>query len=309
MSYADLTSNASQIQSLATEIALNQAEHAPFRDKIPLTDDDRRKIRERYTDIPALFDPYANFPDPGQFGSGVKNMADIMGRLCVDGCKPVAIDGQPTRWIESYDVNPTINNIGTVGPVTISNWNGAAADNFKREFLGNFDRRAHNQFAVAAILKAGLEAQRDMWAAARNDIDKVATSTLDALQNFYSFNATTWNVTFTVLSSVAAASAAVVTGGLAITLAVAAAAAQVVAVTPPPDAQSQPAHTVDDIIGAMRDAVAKIGRQIDDRKHLITTSLQANSDFVVQNRPDFVAPRPAVQDMSKIDSADGLGHP
>jgi hypothetical protein len=115
---------------------------------------------------------------------------------------------------------------------------------FKQKFLDPFPAISANQFILTAILKAALEAHQAMWAKTRDDIDKIAHATMDAFDN-KCCDKNTWNVTFTVLSSIGATAAAVLTvatGGVAalLTLQVIGAAAQVGAVLPPDNVPDSP---------------------------------------------------------------------
>jgi len=87
---------------------------------------------------------------------------------------------------------------------TLDDWTGTAALAFKQKFLDPFPAVARNQFILVAVLKAGLEAHQSMWHSARADIDNVAHTTIDALDNTGGWSdKNQWNFTFTVLASVA----------------------------------------------------------------------------------------------------------
>ena len=81
---------------------------------------------------------------------------------------------------------------------------------FKQKFLDPFPSISTNQFILTSISKAPLEAHQAMWAGTRNDVDKIAHATMDAFDN-KCCDKNTWNVSFTVLSSLGAVGAAILT--------------------------------------------------------------------------------------------------
>lgn len=310
MTYADLMSNANQIQQQLTQLAMGEAEQQrnTGRETAPMSPAQQQAIADQYADVPSLFQPYADLPDPQDYQSGVDTYTSIMQSICVSAGSAA----DPIDSGQLYIGNTTVAKVGNTDSVTIATWNGVAADAFRRNFLGPFNTRGQNLFVLAGVLKAGLEAEQHMWAAARDNIDKIATGTLDVLDNQGSCDQNGWNITFTVISSLAAVGAAVVTDGASLALTAVAATAQAAAVVPPPSlSKNYQGATADQINANMRDAINILAGQITDRTNLMTTRLQTASDFVTQHASDFVAPRPSIDDMSDdtLTHTDGLGHP
>ncbi|GLY36603.1 hypothetical protein Amsp01_026270 [Amycolatopsis sp. NBRC 101858] len=87
---------------------------------------------------------------------------------------------------------------------------------FKANFVDTFKTIAGNRFTVLSILKGVLQAHRAMWLKARDDIDKIAENTKNALDNAGGCGKNQWSFDFSVLSAVSAIGGvviAVVTGG------------------------------------------------------------------------------------------------
>jgi hypothetical protein len=155
-----------------------------------------------------------------------------------------------------------------------------------------------------------------MWASTRNDVDKIAHATMDVFDN-KCCDKNTWNVSFTVLSSIGAVGAAilaVVTEGAAAPLAlqVIGAAAQVGA-TLPPDSLSDPpkggGESALQITNTMRAAIDQLTRVVQKAESEITSHVQAITSLVNQSSRYFVAARPALATTppGEITGSSGLG--
>lgn len=214
-----------------------------------------------------------------------------------------------------YLADPTLEKIHTASDY-LQDWSGQAAMQFKQKFLDPFPAISANQFILTAILKAALEAHQAMWAKTRDDIDKIAHATMDAFDN-KCCDKNTWNVTFTVLSSIGATAAAVLTvatdGAAApLLLSVVGAAAQVGA-TLPPDSLSDPpkggGETALQIISSMRAAIDQLTQVVQKAEAVIAEKTSAVTKVVNGHGSYFVSARPALASVpdGKITSGDGVG--
>jgi hypothetical protein len=302
MSFEQLMEHASEIKFLATKHALDnneaEAEYA------------RNGVDGYYQQlVEPLFKPYSQIPDPAKYQPMIDDLSAVMHDLSSGRTNEDPIDKDP------YLANPTLDKMHTASDY-LEDWTGQAAMLFKQKFLDPFPSIATNQFIVTSILKAALEAHQAVWVSTRNDIDKIAHATMDAFDN-NCCDTNTWNVSFTVLSSIGAVGAAiltVVTDGAAAPLAlqVIGAAAQVGA-TLPPDSLSDPpkgggesALQITHTMGAAIDQLTKVVQKAESE---ITNHIQAITTLVNQSNRYFIAARPALATtpQGEITGRSGLG--
>ena len=228
MSFDQLMTHANDIQFKATKRAIDKHETDP--------EYARRGVDGYYSDVPDLFKPFSQMPDPASYDQMIGDLRAVLHDLS-NG----ETNADPLDVKEIYPAGVTILPKMSDADQKLGDWTGAAATAFKRNFLDPFPPICRNQFILVATLKGSLEAYQAMWASARTDIDKLAEATIDALDHADGgcCNSNTWNVSFTVLSSVCAGVAATLaevgTEGAAtpLVLQLIGAASQVAAVTPP----------------------------------------------------------------------------
>src|SRR4051812_39905958 len=222
MSFDQLMAHAQDIQYLATKHAIAKKEENPAYA--------RNGIDGYYAEVvPPLFEPFRDMPDPAHYDPLINDLRTVLTGLSTGQAKDEALDAS-----EFYPANPTLAKITTAGDL-MAGWTGEAAMAFKQKFLDPFPVYSKNHFLLAAALKVSLQGHRAMWASARNDVDKIAHATIDAFDHSGCSNKNTWNVVFTIVSSLAAVTAAFAAPGGAIALraAIIAATAQTAAVLPP----------------------------------------------------------------------------
>ncbi|MFL6126063.1 hypothetical protein [Actinophytocola sp.] len=303
MSFDQLMEHASEIQYLATKHALDKNEAEP--------EYARNGVDGYYAELVApLFKPFSQVPDPAGYQALIDDLSAAMHDLSSGRTDQDPIDKDP------YLANPALDKIHTAGD-NLQDWTGKAAMAFKAKFLDPFPSISTNQFILTAILKAALEAHKAMWESTRTDIDKIAHATMDAFDNGCC-DKNTWNVSFTVLSSIGAVGAAILTvateGAAApLALTVIGAAAQVGA-TLPPDSLSDPpkggGERALQITNSMKAAIDQLTQVVQKAESEITSHVQAITELVHGNNAYFVSARPALAGMPKGDLTDdsGLGH-
>jgi hypothetical protein len=302
MSWEQLMEHANEIQSKAVMHAVNHHETDP--------EYARNGVDGYYQNVPDLFRPFADMPDPARYQPMIDDL-----RTVLKGLSNGDNNGDPIDVKDTYLANPAMTKIATAGDY-LDDWTGTAALAFKQRFLDPFPAVARNQFILVAVLKAGLEAHQSMWHSARADIDNVAHTTIDALDNTGGWSdKNQWNFTFTVLASVAAVATVpldAATEGMTIPLTVTAigAAAQVVATTPPselPDKNS--GETAIQITNSMKAAMDRIVNEIHTTESKIASALTAMNQMASANNAYFVAPRPALANLhgSAETGSAGLG--
>ncbi|SDC42434.1 hypothetical protein [Actinokineospora iranica] len=295
MSFDELMTHAAAIQQKAVKRAVTNKEADP--------EYARGGVEGYYRDIPDLFRPFAEMPNPAAYDPLIHDLQVVLQKLSTGHVK------EPANG-EIYLANVALANMTTASDY-LEDWTGKAAVAFKQNFLDTFPPIVENQFILVSVLKAALEAHKSMWAKARDDVDKIAHTTMDALDNAACCDKNAWTVGFTVVASVSAVAATLVSGGTAAPLAFTAvgATAQVIAATPPPETDKQYAgETAVQITNAMKEALRALADSVQEVETIghkdtpgIAPALRAAGDLVGQYRASFVANRPEL--------ADGRGKP
>jgi hypothetical protein len=309
MSFEELMRHAYDIQ--ATAIAKSMDKHGvraapkpgdpPYAPR-PGEDATRAKIVSDFADIPSLFEPFTMMPEPASFDGPVGGLKTAMSCLSSGNMTDDPISG------EFFLYNRTLDRIGS-SESYLEEWTGAAADVFRTDFVTTFAGIVVNQFIACAVLRGALEAQRALWISARDNIDKVAHNTLNALDNMDHCGQNKWTMTWTIVASVAAVAAVPLSGGtsllgagaaLGATAAVTAVGAtgQVIAahqVTPPKETEYH-GETAEVVIEQMRRGVTEAIREIQRGEQMIATVLQSMHASMTHDRGLFVAPRPKLLD-------------
>ncbi|GIF12391.1 hypothetical protein [Actinoplanes teichomyceticus] len=309
MSFDQLMQHAHDIQTTAIAKAMEQRGvrqaskpgDPPYTPR-PGEDAVRAKISADFADIASLFEPFSAMPDPAAFDGLISYLDQAMGYLSTGFMPDDPITGQV------YPANETLTRIGA-SESYLEEWTGHAADRFRTDFVNTFPPIVVNQFVGCAVLHSALMAQQALWASARDDIDKVAHHTLNALDNMDHCGQNRWTMSWTIVASVAAVAAvpvsagtSVLGGGLALGTATAVTAVgatgQVVAahqVTPPKETEYH-GETAEAVIEQMRHGVAEAISEIQHGEQMIATALRQTHASMSEHRGLFVAPRPKLLD-------------
>ncbi|MFG1926881.1 hypothetical protein [Cryptosporangium sp. NPDC048952] len=313
MSYEQLMRHAADIRDRAAIEAIREQRLPPYdRTGNPRTADERagaltasrqKVLAQGLADIPSLFQPFAEMPSPDAF-AGPRNRADGAAAALATGTQSTSpLDGT------GYPVSLAYSEIQDVRTV-LARWHGPAANEFRTNFLTPFPERLTNQFMIGLLLRGALDAEREIWARARTDIDQIAHGTLHALDALGDCTKFEWTMTFTVLASVATVAAlplGVTAFGLTITLV--GASSQVVAAGAPddPPRTEYSGRTVNGVLDNMRDAIARVTSAINDQESRIADALSAGLAAVRAERNKFVAPRPHLVGAGRTGIRDELG--
>jgi hypothetical protein len=247
------------------------------------------QAQKDFADIPSLFEPFTMMPDPGAYKPMVGDVASAMRILSTGLGNKDPIDGIP------FPANPVMDQLS--GSETyIDNWTGRAAEDFKRNFIDPFPAVLSNQFLLASVLKGALEAHAAIWQKARNDIDKIATDTIAALDHMDDCGSNDWSMFFTVVGAVVSIAAVPVTDGASLYgLAAVGAAASVASSAAGGGGGAERRFSGESsaaVISQMKQAINMLVDDINTEEQKITKAMHSSYATVQAGRSEFVSNKP-----------------
>ncbi|TCO55976.1 hypothetical protein [Actinocrispum wychmicini] len=231
--------------------------------------------------IQDAFQPWSLLPDPAAFQPVTDSLSRAMGMLRVDAQFSNPVDPSDQFGLARQEFQALVN----TDP--INSWSGATADNFRTQFLDHFKANTENETVIIAVLKAAAEAQRAVWANARNDVTSIGQKTLAALHNG-GCDQSAWVMAFSVLAGIASIAAVPLTGGaslgLALTVtaigAVGSMATNAIPLASGNDSMSYKGSSMEGAIAAMKSAMAGLQQRVEAAQVAIELSLTGNLVFV-----------------------------
>ncbi len=256
------------------------------------------KLRQRcFVELPALFEPYRQLPDPADFTNMINYLRDGLRQLCVgqDTRDPISAQG------DIYLANGALDELPAAASL-IQAWTGNAATEFKKQYIDHFPSLVHNQFILVSALKAALEAEQAHWARARVDVTNLVEAGINAVDALDDCTPKEWAVAFTALAALTGVILAIPTGGSSlavaaeITISVIGAAAWVTAALPP---AGGPTITISGnngyaILDSMQSAVQTMTIGLNQQEEEIAASIRRLTGTFRSHPDSFVARRPAL---------------
>ncbi|HEX6075563.1 MAG TPA: hypothetical protein VFZ32_09915 [Micromonosporaceae bacterium] len=285
MTFESLMDHAFEIQKKAVQEAI--LDLGGRRHSLSTMSDEQRAIGAQFADIPALYRPFSEAPDPTSFDGAISELRRALHVISSGQQNQDPINGG------IYPANPVLDKLSG-SESYLEDWTGAAAMEFKANVIDPFPSVVRNQFIMVAVLKCALEAEKEIWIKARNDIDKVAHDTLTALERMDDCGKNEWTMAFTVVASVAAVAAVPVTGGASLAITAVGAASEVAAAAVPDDPPSIrfSGETPGAVISQMREAISKLKAEIDGQEAKIAGAVSGACELVSGNRDLFVSKQP-----------------
>jgi hypothetical protein len=266
---------------------------------------DYDEIKRKYDGkVSGYFEPFIELPDPSWFDEPIDRLRAAMGDLS---------HGQMTDPVnhEVFTANQKLSHIKSASG-KLEDWTGAAADGFKTKFLDPFDDVSTNQFIALSVMKGALEAHQAVCKNAQSDIDKIAHSALDALDNLSSCSKDDWNFAFSVAIAVAAIGAVPFTAGASaagiavVGAAGAVGASGVAGVSANADGGG---GSAEEIVNSMKTDIDKLAKEVRETEEKIAKALSGIADEVHNDQRAFVSARPklAGMDDNELTGDNGLG--
>ncbi|WP_116201977.1 hypothetical protein [Amycolatopsis circi] len=299
MTFDQLMQHAKDIKDKAVELAIKEHDQRYATQSGVIRDPE--PFRQHYAFVESMFEPFSRMPDPAGYDPLIADLDAAMAKLNTGSVHTTELTSNVTL------ANPNLDKMTTDGGY-LQGWTGEAAMAFKANFIDTFKTVAGNQFTVLSTLKGVLQAHQAMWAKARDDIDKIAENTKNALDNAGGCGKNQWTFGFSVLSAVGAIGGVVVaiaTGGVVPLAAIGAAAsigsAGIANITASGD-------SVDTIVNSMKQAVDDLTRHIQEvETQQIADKVRALTDAVRANKDKLVSARPKLAGMNEHDLASDTG--
>ncbi|ASU80610.1 hypothetical protein CDG81_22675 [Actinopolyspora erythraea] len=296
-----------KLMSKAQEIEHSAAETEYFQLAKYGSTPDYGRIKEKYQNCAVpLFEPFTRIPDPENYQGIIDQLHGAMGCLSNGAHMRDPITG------ESIGANNDLRSIETAAD-DLNDWSGMAAHAFKANFLDPFPAVASNQFLVLGIMKGAVEADREVWTRTRDDIENIADSTLEGLDNVGSCGKSDLEFTLSVASAVAAVGAIPFTGGASVAFAAVGAASAVGGAAQKGfEAVKKNGGSAEQVVNSMKETIDALTERVGEEQGEITKALNDYAGEVDrQNKADspFVSARPKLAGMSGsvLTSGKGVG--
>ncbi|MEU7146138.1 hypothetical protein ABZ942_42330 [Nocardia sp. NPDC046473] len=163
------------------------------------------KFRWALQFVEPLFEPFSRMPDPASYDPLITELTMAMQKLMTQST-PATKLSQDVAFVGTH-----LDKIQADSDY-LQGWDGRGAMAFKTEVLGSFKTRTGNLFTALSTMRGVLQAHQEMWRNARDDIDKIAETTLNALDHAdASSDPATLPFVFSVLAAVGTVTAGIIT--------------------------------------------------------------------------------------------------
>jgi hypothetical protein len=265
------------------------------------------EAESKFTEVLSMFNDFLSLPEPGAFDGPMDSIATCMNALCSEAFTD-PIKGSP------HPVNVELKAM-TVAGTTLDEWDGLAAKAFMNNFVIPFGDRTENQFTVASILLNALNAEKELWTRARNNIDDIAHKAKSALEHYDDCGKNDWEIGLSVVGAVVAIASVPVTGGAGAIALAAVASGVDVASTFAGQIEDEPkndysAESVEGVIDKVKQGINDLKEAIRKAEQKVVDAMNNSAGVVSAYASDFVAPRPTLAgEQGKSPSNPDVGQP
>jgi hypothetical protein len=267
----------------------------------------------KYADVPHMFVPYFDMPDPAALASYGDTVRGVAQRLNY---------GQ-SDVKQGITANPQLGAIDEVGGL-IKDWYGEAAIEFRKNFLDRWKPITSNQFQLAVVLMCAAQAESAIWTNARQNVTKIADNAVSAMDvlsqhQFCGNGDGKLGFSLTVLSSIGAVAGATLaevgSGGTAtLALAIVAEVASSAGAYPykQPEKGTLSGSSPSMVLKNVQDALDKLKQQIIEGEGHVKEATHSALEIVTSKSSSklVVAPRPELANATAktiLDRKRGLG--
>jgi hypothetical protein len=247
--------------------------------------------------VESIYDDFLDIPDPESFAPTCTSLATAMGRLATEGHTNDPITGAPS--LSGH--NPNLSLVGSSGDLFLS-WTGDAADAYKTHYADKFVPTASSQYAAMSVLLNAVNAEACVWAAMRDDLDKLSSRAIELMKKAGNKGGAEWAA---VLSIAAAVITIPVTGGASAIAIPAVAAGLSVAATGiglatsgggTKDELGLDAGASDKVISSLETALGKVKTHAIEGETKIWEAMNGACGAIDDGGAVFCLPRPSLAD-------------
>ncbi|GIG85652.1 hypothetical protein [Plantactinospora endophytica] len=291
--YENLAAGAEALRRAAIKTACEQAAIPP----LPEAQSGQQKqdvitIEAGFAGVPAMFYPFLDMPRPESFDGIIDDLRNSALVLMTTQNSP-----DPALGLHAPN-NNKFSAVTTVGD-NLASWSGAAAREFKSQYLDKLPPQQAGQFNVVVTCLKLIEQEKNIWAEARKNVADVVNQAIAVLEDMpRRCSKNSWTVAFTVVAAVAgvaaaplAAAGAGIAVGLAVTDKVAGGASLFVK-DDPPENRRFGASTADGVIREVDRGLKELIARIIEQEGKIATVFTGANSVVLDERDSFVPKRP-----------------
>jgi hypothetical protein len=253
---------------------------------------DVAKIEEFFAGVPAMFYPFMDMPAPDDFQVAVETLRTSAQVLMTTQNSP-----EPSLNLDRAQ-NDRFSGVTTVGD-NLASWSGAAAREFKQNYLDKLPMQSAGQFNAVVTCMKLFQQEQLIWQEARKNVAELLNLAIDVMHELpQRCSKNTWTVTLTVIAAVATIAAVPLAGaGAAVALGLAVtdgAASTVSALAPddPPKRVNFKASTADGVIREVARGMRELIDRIDEQERKIAQVLRGVDAVIQGQRAAFVPKRP-----------------
>jgi hypothetical protein len=251
-------------------------------------------IEVAFAGVPAMFYPFLDMPRPEDFDGVIDDL-----RRCATVLMTTQNSPNPDLGLEKPN-NDKFSAVTTVGD-NLASWSGAAAREFKSQYLDKLPAQQASQFNAAVTCMKLIQQEKAIWTEARKNVADIVNQAIEVLENMPNrCSKDNWTVAFTVVAAVAGIAAvplgvATAGTGILVGLAVAdkvAGGASLFLEDDPPENRRFAASTADGVIREVDRGVKELIARIVEQEGKIATLFSSANSVVRDARESFVPKQP-----------------
>ncbi|WP_422771857.1 hypothetical protein ACN28C_01675 [Plantactinospora sp. WMMC1484] len=293
--YETLAAGAEALRAAAIKTACEQAAIPP----LPEAQSGQQKqdviaIEGAFAGVPAMFYPFLTMPGPADFEGILADLETSATVLMTTQNSP-----DPGLRIPAPN-NDKFSAVTTVGD-NLASWSGAAAREFKSQYLDKLPSQQAGQFNVVVTCMKLIQQEQAIWTEARKNVADIVNQAIEVLENMpRRCSKDNWTVAFTVVAAVAGIATvplgvAAAGTGILVSLAVAdkvAGGATLLLEDDPPENRRFEASTADGVIREVDRGVKELIARIVEQEGKIAAVFSGANALVQATRDMFVPKRP-----------------
>jgi hypothetical protein len=253
---------------------------------------DMKAIEASFAGVPGMFYQFMDMPAPEDFDIAIDDLRNSAQVLMTTQNSP-----DPALGLRGAQ-NTNFSAATTVGD-NLASWSGAAAREFKANYLDKLPMQTAGQFNVIAACMKLFEQEQGIWREARKNVAELLNGAVDVMEDLpHRCSKNSWTITLTIIAAVAtiaapplAAAGTAVAVGLAITDGAASVGTTLLPDDPPKHLDFK-ASTADGVIEEVGRGLNELVTRINEQESKIAQVLVGADAVIAKQRAAFVPDRP-----------------